>query len=44
MPLAWAELITRVMPELVQPPQPVVSVPSGSRLLSAPLPFTPTEK
>ena len=44
VPSAWAALITRVMRELVQPPQPVVSVPSRSRFLSAPLAVTPTEK
>ena len=44
VPLRWAALITGVMLELVQPPQPVVRVPSASRFLRLPLSVAPTEK
>ena len=44
VPLWWAALMTWVMLELVQPPHPVVLVPSASFFLRLPFAVAPTEK
>ena len=44
VPCAWALLMTDVMEELVQPPQPVVVVPSLFFLRRLPFASAPTEK
>ena len=44
MPRWWAALMTAVIEELVQPPQPVVLVPSASFFLRLPFDVAPTEK